>query len=162
MNSQTESKLSEARSILRRYGLLSLGTGLVPVPVVDLAALSGLQLAMIRELARLYDIRFYKHRGRYLISALLGGSSAVFLARGLGLYTTMGPGAWMLLNLGGVAALGGASTYALGKTFVQHFETGGSFLDFDPERMRDYYLAQLRQAPVRTEAQPTSFAGIRP
>lgn len=161
MTPRTESTLPRARAILRRYSLLSLGAGLVPVPVVDLAALGGLQLAMIRELARLYGIRFYKHRSRYLISALLGGSGAVLLARGLGLYTVLGPGAWVLLKLGGVAALGGASTYALGKTFIQHFETGGSFLDFDPERMRDYYQAQLRQAPAGS-VQPASFAGIRP
>jgi len=35
--------------------------------------------------------------------------------------------------------LSGASTYALGEVFKKHFETGGTFLDFDPERLRKYY-----------------------
>ncbi len=38
-----------------------------------------------------------------------------------------------------MAALSGASTYALGEVFKKHFETGGTFLDFDPERLRKYY-----------------------
>jgi hypothetical protein len=43
--------------------------------------------------------------------------------------------------LGGVtlAVLSGASTYALGEVFKKHFETGGTFLDFDVERLKKFY-----------------------
>ena len=42
-------------------------------------------------------------------------------------------------------ALAGASTYAVGKVFVQHFESGGTFLNFDPEDVRDYYAEQFEK-----------------
>ncbi|MCP4106117.1 MAG: hypothetical protein GY749_11350 [Desulfobacteraceae bacterium] len=32
-----------------------------------------------------------------------------------------------------------ASTYALGKIFIQHFASGGTFLTFDPEKVKAYY-----------------------
>ena len=38
-----------------------------------------------------------------------------------------------------VSALAGASTYALGEVFKKHFESGGTILDFDPERLKKYY-----------------------
>ena len=37
------------------------------------------------------------------------------------------------------AYVGGATTYAVGKVFIEHFESGGTFLDFDPEKMRDHF-----------------------
>ena len=43
--------------------------------------------------------------------------------------------------LGGVtmAVLSGASSYALGEVFKKHFQTGGTFLDFDPKRLKKMY-----------------------
>ena len=43
--------------------------------------------------------------------------------------------------IGGItlAVLSGGSTYAIGEVFKKHFETGGTFLDFDPQRLKKYY-----------------------
>jgi len=38
-----------------------------------------------------------------------------------------------------LSVLGGGTTYAIGKVFVQHFESGGTFLDFDPKSVRTYF-----------------------
>jgi hypothetical protein len=59
----------------------------------------------------------------------------------------------------GVALFGGASTYAVGKVFVQHFESGNTFLSFDPEAVRAYYARQFEQGKAEVKA---SFAGIKP
>ena len=37
------------------------------------------------------------------------------------------------------------STWALGKVFIQHFESGGTFLDFDPEEVKEYFKAQFEE-----------------
>ena len=37
----------------------------------------------------------------------------------------------------------GASTYAIGKVFIQHFESGGTFLDFEPAKVRAYFSQQF-------------------
>jgi hypothetical protein len=37
----------------------------------------------------------------------------------------------------------GAATYAIGKVFMQHFASGGTFLDFDPDKVRGYFREQF-------------------
>ena len=44
-----------------------------------------------------------------------------------------------------MAALSGASTYALGEVFRKHFETGGTFLDFDTERLSKMYREKFEK-----------------
>ena len=41
--------------------------------------------------------------------------------------------------------LAGATTYAVGKVFTQHFATGGTFLNFDPETVREYYYEMFKE-----------------
>jgi uncharacterized protein (DUF697 family) len=43
--------------------------------------------------------------------------------------------------LGGVSMslFSGAATYAIGKIFIQHFEAGGTFLDFNPITVKEYF-----------------------
>jgi hypothetical protein len=38
-----------------------------------------------------------------------------------------------------MAILAGASSFALGEVFKKHFETGGTFLDFDAKRLKKMY-----------------------
>jgi uncharacterized protein (DUF697 family) len=38
-----------------------------------------------------------------------------------------------------------ASTYALGKIFIQHFESGGTFLDFDPSKVKTHFSQQFEK-----------------
>jgi uncharacterized protein (DUF697 family) len=38
--------------------------------------------------------------------------------------------------------LSAGATYAIGKAFVQHFESGGTLLDFNPPDYRDFVKAQ--------------------
>ncbi|ETR71321.1 MAG: hypothetical protein OMM_08199 [Candidatus Magnetoglobus multicellularis str. Araruama] len=39
----------------------------------------------------------------------------------------------------------GAMTYAVGKVFSQHFATGGTLLNFDPEKVKDYYREMFQE-----------------
>ena len=39
----------------------------------------------------------------------------------------------------------GATTYAIGKIFVQHFASGGTFLTFDPDKVKAYYTELLQE-----------------
>jgi hypothetical protein len=38
-----------------------------------------------------------------------------------------------------MATMSGASTYAIDEVFAKHFETGGTFLNFDPSRLKKIY-----------------------
>ena len=39
--------------------------------------------------------------------------------------------------------LAGAATYAVGKVFIQHFESGGTLLDFEPAKVREYFRQEF-------------------
>jgi hypothetical protein len=41
--------------------------------------------------------------------------------------------------------LAGASTYAVGRVFIQHFECGGTILSFDPEKVRAHFEKEFEE-----------------
>ena len=124
-----------ADSIIRNHMIWSMGAGFIPVPIADFFAVSAIQLDMIRQLCKLYDVDFKETEGKAVITALTGSGLARLGARAVKFIPGIGS------VLGGVtmAILSGASSYALGEVFKKHFETGGTFLDFDPGRLKKYY-----------------------
>jgi hypothetical protein len=70
-----------------------------------------------------------------MITALTGTGLARLGARAVKFI----PGVGSMLGGVTLAVLSGATSYALGEVFKKHFETGGTFLDFDPSRLKKYY-----------------------
>jgi uncharacterized protein (DUF697 family) len=124
-----------------------------------MVALTALQLKMLHSLANLYAVEFSSQLGKEAIAALVGGGLSTLLsvnvtqvAKGLPLV------GWATGGIS-MALFGGASTYALGKVFIQHFEAGNTLLTFDPHKVREYYAQQFAQGRVEIRQ---SFAGIKP
>ena len=42
------------------------------------------------------------------------------------------------------------AAYAVGKVFIQHFASGGTFLTFDPEKVRAHYAGRAKISPLIT------------
>src|SRR5918912_4574798 len=61
-----------AAQLVDRFSLWSGAAGLVPIPLVDVAAVGGLQLFMLRRLSELYDVPFSETRGKSIIASLAG------------------------------------------------------------------------------------------
>ncbi|MEM0998095.1 MAG: GTPase, partial [Bacteroidota bacterium] len=68
METSTSTSLT-ARSI-NKYSLIAAGAGLIPIPVIDLAAVSGVQFDMIRQLCIQYGVGFDPRRGKAWITSL--------------------------------------------------------------------------------------------
>lgn len=132
---KTSNKTEISNSIIQNHMIWSMGAGFIPVPIVDLFAVSAIQLDMIRQMCKVYDIDFKQTEGKALITALTGSSLARLGARAVKFI----PGVGSILGGVTMAVLSGGSTYALGEVFKKHFETGGTFLDFDPGRLKKYY-----------------------
>ena len=128
-------------SIIRNHIIWSMGAGLIPLPIADVAAVSAVQLDMVKQLSRLYDVNFDEMQGKTLITTLVGSSMARVGASAIKLI----PGIGSLVGSVAMPVLSGASTFALGQVFKQHFETGGTFLDFDVDRLRKYYTEQFEK-----------------
>ncbi len=156
---ENEKRTEKAEKAVRNYMLCTLAVGVLPFPILDMAVLAGIQLKMLHRLANLYGHEFSSQLGRSLIASLLGGAIPVsFSSSAAQLLKNIVP-------LGRVASIvttsvfGGASTRAIGKVFIQHFESGGSFLTFDPEQVRKYYFEQFEKGKYEIRH---SYAGVRP
>ena len=128
-------KTAHSNSIIKNHMIWSMGAGFIPIPIADFFAVGAIQLDMIRQLSKIYDINFKETEGKAVISALTGSGLARLGARAAKFI----PGVGSVLGGVTLAVLSGASTYALGEVFKKHFETGGTFLDFDPSRLKKYY-----------------------
>lgn len=126
----------EVDSVIRNHLVWSMGAGFIPVPVADFFAVSAIQLDMVRQLCRVYDIEFKETEGKAIISSITSSGLARLAARTVVKFI---PGAGSFIGGMAVAVLSGASTYALGQAFRKHFETGGTFLDFDLSRLKKIY-----------------------
>jgi uncharacterized protein (DUF697 family) len=154
-----KTKIREADDIVNKYMLGSIGVGLLPIPLVDLIILSSLQLKMLHRLANLYGITFAKHLGKSLLASLLGGGASLSFSYSLVSLTKSVPLYGQTTGIISMSMFGGASTYAIGKVFTQHFESGGTFLTFDPQKVADYYAEQLEKG---TEKVKKSSVGVKP
>jgi len=138
-----ESKLTGANKLINYYVLWSAGTALIPLPFVDMIAVMAIELRMLQKLSAHYEIRFSSQKAKAFTASMIGGLHAGLFSRSL---LKMVP----VIGINGavvpMAALAGALTYAVGKVFVQHFETGGTFLDFDPLKVKAFFEKKVVEA----------------
>ncbi len=141
----TEKEL-RALDTVKKYMWWSMGAGLIPVPFLDMAAVSGVQLKMLCAMSRIYDVPFHETRGRAFIASLGGSIVPQAVSFGaVGSLIKAVPVVGVLAGAPAMALLSGASTWALGKVFILHFESGGTFLDFDPERVRQHFRTEFEE-----------------
>lgn len=128
-------KSIKSNNIIKNHMIWSMGAGFIPVPIADIFAVSAVQIDMIRQLSKVYEVDFKETEGKAMITSLTSSGLARLGARAFKFIPVVGTA------LGGatMAVMSGASTYALGEVFKKHFETGGTFLDFDPERVKEFY-----------------------
>lgn len=132
--------------IVQDHVLMSVAAGIVPGPAVDIALGFGIQLTMLARLAKLYEVPFRRELAKKLVVSLfgsLGGVGAGAIAAGS--IMKIVPGIGTALGVLGVSVSMGAFTYAVGKVFQQHFESGGTFIDLDPRAYRDYFREMFRR-----------------
>lgn len=134
-DTEKKAKSSHSNSIIKNHMIWSMGAGFIPIPIADFFAVSAIQLDMIRQLCKVYEIDFKETEGKAVITALTGSGLARLGARAVKFI----PGVGSMLGGITLAVLSGGSTYALGEVFKKHFETGGTFLDFDPGRLKKFY-----------------------
>lgn len=136
----------DADRIIRRHIAYAGASSLLPLPLVDLTLVAGIQLKMVKNLATLYGTPFSDHLGKSLISALVTGYGVPYLAWG-GVVSLLKAVPLLGHVAGGVALplITGASTYATGTIFANHFASGGTLWDFDPTKHRALFAEKFRR-----------------
>ncbi len=152
-----------ASKLVDRFSMWGGVAGLVPVPIVDVAAVAGIQLQMLRRLSQIYNVPFSDNSGKAVIAALAGtmipatsGIGAASMLKSIPILGTIASGFVM-------PALAAGATFAIGRAFVQHFESGGTLLDFNPPDYREFIKVQKekwdsrsRNKVVATESSATA------
>jgi uncharacterized protein (DUF697 family) len=135
----------KADEIIRKHVYASIATGFVPIPIVDLLVFTGVQVDMLRRLAEVYGVPFKKDLVKGSIGALVGGIAPVTLSSTVASLLKIVPVIGYTTSAVSLSITGAATTYALGKVFVQHFASGGTFLDFNPEKVRTFFAAKVKE-----------------
>lgn len=128
--------------IIKNNMIWSMGAGFIPIPLLDFAAISYIQLDMIRQLAKVYEVDFKESEGKAIITSLTtAGLAKAGAARAIKFIPIIGS------YLGGVATavLSGASTYGIGHAFKKHFDKGGTFLDIDLNSLKKMYTDKFEK-----------------
>jgi uncharacterized protein (DUF697 family) len=140
-----------ASKLVNRFAVWSGVAGLIPLPIIDVFAVGGLQLQMLRRISQLYGVPFSENRGKALIASLAGtlipASSALGAASALKAVPLVGTLAGGFV----MPVLSGGATYAIGKAFIEHFASGGTLLDFNPPDYREFVRAQKEMWDSRTK-----------
>jgi uncharacterized protein (DUF697 family) len=130
---------------IKNHVLSAMGVGLIPIPVIDLLGITGVQINMIRKLAKIYDVPFNQDRVKNILTPLVGGAIPVFSATTMFSLFKAVPIIGQTTGALAISITSGAVTYAVGKVFLQHFASGGTFLSFDPDEVREYYESMVEE-----------------
>jgi hypothetical protein len=119
-------KQQQAEKIIKEHVLWSLGAGLIPIPLVDVAAVTVVQLDMSSNCVGCMKKFILTLRGSLVIGVdrRHAGSNWRQCTESHPWYWQP---AWRRLN----DYLSGASTYAVGRVAILHFTSGGGLLDLD-------------------------------
>lgn len=149
-----------AMQIVYRYAAVSAGAAFIPMPGLDVTVLAGIHVALIKRLCDHYDVDFSEHTARNLLIAIAASviPGTVGSIAGRRVLAVLPPG----LNLIGwtlMSASSAAFSYAIGRLFIHHFETGGTLFSFDTSRIHHVLpfsstgsssAAAHREAPLGT------------
>lgn len=130
----------QAERVIKGHMLASLGIGLVPIPALDLALFMGSGALMVRRICAIYGVPFKGNVARSLLAAIGSSLGSAGIATGFGLsMAKLVPGLGTAAALVTLPVANAAFTYAAGKVFIAHFETGGTLLDFNAQSYMDYF-----------------------
>jgi len=137
----------QATGIVRSNIYWAMGAGVLPLPVVDLVAITGVQLKMLRQLSALYDVPFREGVAKKAITSLVVGLGGVGIGGFIGAsLVKLLPVVGSTFGAVSTPVISGMLTNAVGQTFVMHFEAGGTLLDFKPKVMREYFRREYTKS----------------
>ncbi len=133
----------KADKTIDNYVGYAMVAGFVPIPLADIIAVTAMQVAMVNELAKIYELEFNKEQARIIITSLVNTTIGATVGR-VGASLLKGiPGIGTILGIGSQVILAGATTYAIGHVIKDHFRNNGNLDDFNvsevTRRYKDFF-----------------------
>jgi uncharacterized protein (DUF697 family) len=121
---QAATRRAAARKIVERHKMYAAVGGLFPLPIVNIAGVTAINMRMVKALSDFYGKPFQRDRTRAMIVALMGGAVPTGLGAATASTLTFVVPGGALLGLGVSAIAAGALTRGIGMVFVESFESG--------------------------------------
>jgi uncharacterized protein (DUF697 family) len=141
----------QASQLVDRLSLWSGAAGLIPLPLVDVAAVGGVQFYMLRRLSEIYGVPFSDNRGKSILASVAGAvipaSASTSVIKSL-------PGIGTVIGALTMPVVSAGATWVIGKLFIQHFASGGTLLDLNPSDYREFIKEQKAKFAARSGAVP--------
>lgn len=134
-------QITQAQRIVNQHVLWSLGAGAIPLPVVDVLAVTGIQLDMMIALCHHFERPFSEQWAKTIISSMWGSIAARYAAS----YIKFVPVIGTLFGGVSMAIMSGASAYALGQVFIVYLNDGKDLEDIDIEEAKQRYEQELEK-----------------
>ncbi len=134
-----DAHLKHAEPVILGYSSMAATAGAVPVPFVDLVVIPGIQARMAHHIAKLYGQPMTQQRFREIAAAVGVGLVSRQIARQATKFIPV-------LGSAVGAAVGGASTYALGRALCHYFEAVCEGHIPDAQTLKAYYQEQYSAA----------------
>lgn len=156
----------KAHKLIRNYSLGAFMVGLIPIPILDLVLVVALQVRMLQKLGEHYGQPFQsRQRIQSVLASLLAGAALPYLLMPI-LFSLVKliPVVGTIPAIITMPLLLSGTSYAIGRTFMQHYESGGTLLSFDPARMRAVFQAYYKKGqkaqdePEANASQPSASA----
>ncbi len=140
-----EGKDAQANSIIRKYALFGTAAGLIPSFGLDVAALTAIQVKMIRDLADVYE---YDVNDQMIRMTITTGVTALAgrLLTGIATSITRAFSPLKFL-IGGAtqAALSGFTTAEIGKIYQARLSSGENPADITVSEIVDHIVTQVQE-----------------
>jgi len=140
-----ENHLLEAQSMVKSHAMVGLAAGFIPIPFLDIAALSAAQLHLLRDLSLHYNVEFEEKSAKSILTALMSGALPVLGLLGLSSMFKFIPGIGTLGGGASLAISASATIYSTGQVFIKHFGQGGTLQNFDAKHAIAFFKEEIEQ-----------------
>lgn len=152
----SKAKQDELNTLVRNNIYWSMGLSVLPFPIIDSFLVSTIQLKMLDEISRIYEVPFKENAGKAYLASLIGSTShqvgTQIIKSIIKKIPVIGFASTFVSPV-----LAASTTYAIAKVFIYHFELGGNLLDFKPEKVRAYFAKQLKDGKSKIHNLNTDY-----
>lgn len=161
MSESTNPSSIIANNTIKNHVIASMGLSLIPVPLVDISALTVTQMNMLQKLCVQYAVPYTEEDLKPLLMSLLGASLPVLGIVGASSFVKVIPGIGTLGGSASLCVLAGTVTYAVGQTFALHFAQGGTLDDLEVQQAKAFFKQELKNGKQRVQSWREEFQAIK-
>ena len=153
----TEQASRQARKAVKEHSGYCAAAALVPGAFVGSVAVSAVQLKMLADLSKIYQVPFTQSKAKAALAAGSGGVLNLILASNPAtkiardFFTATMP--WIAVPVRWLAPplIMAGYSYLLGQAFIRHYENGGEYFNFDWWEFRADLCRRLGLPPLRRQ-----------